>query len=272
MVNDLRFVHRCFQQSCIENRLTLISESLCDLLAHACAFEGQVLISESLLCELEDVPLATAETRWLSIVTNLHWTKETRDQFSGKAIVLEILLSCKTNITASAKTVDVFTSRARHCREVSLALKLLVDVVDLQLRISLVLSVVRDTLSTVVSGVDHDHCQRDTTSFNKLLAIVGVILFDFAIVDIDLAGVLILQSRDGKLLASLFAESFCRDVLCFQTLFEVFGSHAAVLFLRGDGAVNLGFSGKKFFAFGALEEHFALNEIAEHLQTCLSHL
>ena len=42
-------------------------------------------------------------------------------------------------------------------REVGFALELLVDVVDLQLRVSLVLGVVRDSLGTVISGVDHDH-------------------------------------------------------------------------------------------------------------------
>src|SRR5215470_11661869 len=120
MINDLRLVHCCLQQSLIKDRLSLIRESLRDLLAHAGTFECQVLISKSLLCKLEDVPLTAAETRWLGVVTNLHRTKETCDQFSGKTVVLQILFGCKTDVTAGAQTVDVFTSRTRDSREVSL--------------------------------------------------------------------------------------------------------------------------------------------------------
>ena len=79
MVNDLRIVDRRFQQSRIEDRLTLVRETLCDLLAHARTLQRQVLISESLLRELEDVPLAAAETRRLRVITNLHRTEKACD-------------------------------------------------------------------------------------------------------------------------------------------------------------------------------------------------
>jgi hypothetical protein len=53
---------------------------------------------------------------------------------------------------------------------------------------------------------------------------------------------------------------------------KVFGSHAAVLLLSGDDAVDLRFSRKHFLPFGALEEHFSLNQVAKHLQPSLGHL
>src|SRR5215207_1606859 len=103
MVNDPRLVHRRLQQSRIENRFTLVSESLRDLLAHARAFQGQVLIRKSLLRQLEDVPLAAAETRRLCVVANLHRAKETRDQFAWEVVIFQILLGRKTDIAARAE-------------------------------------------------------------------------------------------------------------------------------------------------------------------------
>src|SRR5690349_1796872 len=160
MVNDPRIVHSRLQQSRIEDRLTLVREPLRNLLAHTRAFERQIFISQSLLCELEDVPFTAGETHRLGVVTNLHGTEETRNKFGWKAVALQILLCCKADVAAGSQAVNVFTLRTRDSREVSLALKLLVDVVDLQLCISLVLGVVSDSLGTVVSGVNHDHCQR----------------------------------------------------------------------------------------------------------------
>src|SRR6185369_8539868 len=131
--------HRCFQQRRIENRLALVRKSLRDLLAHTRALQSQILVSESLLRQLEDVPLAAAETRRLRVVTDLHRAEQTGDELGWKVVVLQILFGRKADVAARAQAVNVFTPGACDSGEVSLALKLLVDVVDLQLRIRLVL-------------------------------------------------------------------------------------------------------------------------------------
>src|SRR6185369_8433150 len=145
-----------FQQSSVQNRLTLVRKSLRYLLAHTRALKSQVLVGESLLLEFEDVPLA-AELHWLRVITNLHRPEKTCNQIGREVVALQILLGRKTDIAAGSQAVDVFALGASDSREVSLALELLVDIVNLQLRIGVVLRVVSDSLSAVVSGVNHDH-------------------------------------------------------------------------------------------------------------------
>ncbi len=134
MIDDLGIVYRRFQQRSIEDRFVLIGETLSDLLTHTRAFQSQVLICESLLGEFEDVPLTAIEPGRLGVITNLHRTEEIRYQLLRKVVVLEILFRGESDIAATAKSVDVFTLGARNGCEVCLALKLLIDVIDLRFR------------------------------------------------------------------------------------------------------------------------------------------
>src|ERR1051326_8148725 len=119
MVNDPRIVDRRLQQSRIENRFTLVCESLRDLLAHARALQSQVLIGESLLLEFEDVPLAT-ELHWLRVITNLHRAEKTCYQTLWEVVAFQILFGSKTDIAAGAQAVDVFAPGASDSGEVGL--------------------------------------------------------------------------------------------------------------------------------------------------------
>ena len=109
-------------------------------------------------------------------------------------------------------------------------------------------------------------------SFLKSCSVGVVVLFDFTIADVDLAVVLVLERSDREILARFFAQRLHRHVLRLEALVEVFRGHAAVLFLHGDSVVDLCVSRKNLLSFGALKQHFALDETAEHLQASLGHL
>ena len=76
MIHDPGIVNRGFEQRGIEHSLVLICEPLSDLLAHARTLQGQVLSSELLLREFEDVPLAAVETSRLCVIANLHRSEQ----------------------------------------------------------------------------------------------------------------------------------------------------------------------------------------------------
>ena len=57
-----------------------------------------------------------------------------------------------------------------------------------------------------------------------------------------------------------------------QALLKIFLRHAALFFSLGDRAVDLRFGRQHFFALGALKQHFALNEAAEHREPRLGQL
>src|SRR5215510_14252004 len=119
MIYDPGFVHRRFQQCCIENLLALIGQSLRDLLANARTLQSQILCSQPLLSELKDVPLATAaKSNRLRVIANLHRTEETRDQLRWKVVLPQILFGCKPDVTAGAQAGGVFAPAASNGSEI----------------------------------------------------------------------------------------------------------------------------------------------------------
>ncbi len=104
------------------------------------------------------------------------------------------------------------------------------------------------------------------------MPVSAVVLFDFTVADVDLSVVFILERSNREILARFIAQCLHRHVLSLEALVEVFGGHAAVLFLGSDSPFNLCIGRKDLLSFGALIQHFALDETAEHLQTSLGHL
>ena len=152
IVDDLCFVHRYFQQRCIENLLALVGQTLSNLLTHTRTLQSQILSCQPLLGELEDVPLAAVEASRLRVITYLHRAKEIRNQLCREVVVLQIFFSGKSNIAAAGERIDVFTLGSGNSRKVSFALELLIDVVDLQLCIGIVLGIVSDSLALLSAG------------------------------------------------------------------------------------------------------------------------
>src|SRR5215813_981298 len=205
VVYDLRFIQRHFKQSCVENFLPRIHERLCDLLSNTRAFERQVLSLQPFLFELENVPTSAIEVEWISKASNFHWTKQPGNQVLRKAVLLEFLFSSPAEIASLGQRVGILAFRASHRCEIGTPLERLIDPVNLDLCFGLVFRVtVRDTLTAVISRVDHDHRQPDAASINKLLLVIVVILLDLAVTNTDFAGILILQPTNGEVLARFF--------------------------------------------------------------------
>src|SRR5688572_26049959 len=130
VINDLRIVHSSLKQRCIQDLFALVYQRLSDLRPNVRTLESQVFILQTLLTELEHIPLTAAKPNRLSNVARLH-VEEAAGELGRKSVLPEILFGGKSKITAARECVDVFTLCPCYCRELSAALKLLRNIVNL---------------------------------------------------------------------------------------------------------------------------------------------
>src|SRR5688572_10641753 len=144
VINDLRIVHSGLKQRCVQDLFALVYQSLSDLRPNVRTLESQVFVLQTLLTEFEHIPLTATKPNRLSNVARLH-VEEAAGELRRKSVLPEILFGGKSKIAPARECVDVFTLRPCYCREISAALKLLRNIVNLQFRFCFVLGIVSDT-------------------------------------------------------------------------------------------------------------------------------
>src|SRR5260370_11637839 len=167
-------------------------------------FERQILGLQVLLLELKDVPATTGILWRIELhrrrgTPGLHGAEELRNQIRREAGTLQILFSSKADVAAVRYTLGVRALGPRDRCEIRAVLQLLVNAVDLDLRVRLSLSiVVLDAGLAVVRGIHRNHRQRYTAGVDELRFVRVVVILDFAITDTDLARIFILQRVDRQ--------------------------------------------------------------------------
>src|SRR6266436_5206783 len=117
VVDDLRFRRCHFQQSSVQDFLSLIRQFECDLLPdtslRTLTFKSQILGLQAFILQLENIP-ATIDQLRFGNTADCHRPHELINYFSWKSRLFQAVLAEESDVTAFKQALRIFALRSCH--------------------------------------------------------------------------------------------------------------------------------------------------------------